>query len=865
MKENLLSAIKAHDFTAIRNICFALSEEERQELKSYFARKNFNFIFREVLEKEKRYHFSNKELAIISYTIMCVCNTLEEVRKIELFQNIEPYVKGNYYYFLSSLEDEVLLDFVQTPQGAYMIEGIQLMYKDNPLEISFQILWSVYKAGYIPLNEGVFIQKMYDLNWFKADEHLTKYLLKHPETVVLFPSVPAYIQDTIFSTEEWKKIYHTLNKKGYFTNKNAILHAFIEALLNPWKKTVLDMYCRWIETLEPSHQELLSNQHTLFALLSSDKTSVVNFVMKLIKEIANEKAFDFQTFADNFALCFATQKIAKSQLIGLGILENSYKQQPPANIDYREQLAVLFTVPDAQLQEKVASLLNTYFGGEGLAEVVAPYQDYLKGKAQELLATLSPSENSENSENSQIACAARTSQTTCVAHTSQTACAARTPRTWDDLLFLIGDCIRERSPLVLDLFFEGLNQLQTQIPKNFSQQISPYQKQLGEQPFEFTTYRKCMRWVIDVWEGKASLSDDIFGGKLYNPTPFLREKTKRMLLKLKQGNSLPFVSTPTHAPFYIDPLTFLERIAQYEKAEKSPMLEDVVVGLNRLLPTEVTEEQKQLARSLTGNYAPALQYYFEVNKQIAVTDATRVLWGQVLRLKDIDRVFPELEIPQKTNLQGLVRPFYLKYEVKPTKINGVERNKIILEDNWDKKYSAYSLYNDLGANYYNVSPMSRATDEDIDYGLSVNPRYIDGWLCKYLLTYAQGVEGESLTEATRVMSLLLEHHLPIYHGGWLMVATCLLAERKPLRDLATEYILLALQRREALTYLAEAIGTLLAHKYAPIARFVEFLDIPTRDPKVKAFQKSVVEAYLPLAEKQEKKPTNHKKLAAFTC
>ena len=48
-----------------------------------------------------------------------------------------------------------------------------------------------------------------------------------------------------------------------------------------------------------------------------------------------------------------------------------------------------------------------------------------------------------------------------------------------------------------------------------------------------------------------------------------------------------------------------------------------------------------------------------------------------------------------------------------------------------------------------------------------------------------------------------------------MVATCLLAERKNLRDLAAEYILLAIQRGETLTYLAEAIGTLLAHKYAP--------------------------------------------------
>jgi len=891
MKENLLSAIKAHDFTAIRNICFGLSEEERQELKSYFARKNFNFIFREVLEKEKRYHFSNKELAIISYIIMCVCNTLEEVRKIELFQNIEPYVKGNYYYFLSSLEDEVLLDFVQTPQGAYMIEGIQLMYKDNSLEMSFQILWSVYKAGYIPLNEGVFIQRMYDLNWFKADEHLTKYLLKHPETVVLFPSVPAYIQDTIFTTEEWKKIYHTLNKKGYLTNKNAILHAFIEALLNPWKKTVLDMYCRWIETLEPSHQELLSNQHTLFALLSSDKTSVVNFVMKLIKEISSEKNFDFQAFADNFALCFVTQKIAKSQLIGLDILAKHYKKQAPANPDYREQLAVLFTVPDVKLQEKVANLLFTYFNQEGLPEVIAPYQDYLKGKAQDLLQSLpslNSSENSENSENSQTARAARTSQT---AHTPKIARAART-LTPEDPLFLIGDCIRKRSPLALDLFFEGLNQLQAQISADYPEQVKPYLKQLlsNERAVTSLFYQFLDSWCSQspiplVYNTNKEWNElqELYKEKKYSQAekfnklreihvsankakkifPFFFNKIASTLQKLKEKDPLPFISTPTHDPFYIEPLTFLERIIQYEKVGKTPIQEDVIIGLNRLLPNEITEAQKQLALSLTGDYTPALQYYFEVSKTITITDATRVLWGQVLRLKDIDGVFPELEIPQKPNLQGLVRPFYLKYEVELTKINGVERNKIILEDNWDKKHSTYSYYNELGAKYYNVSPMGKVIDEDIDYELSLNPRYIDGWLCKYLLPYTQGMDRESLSEATRVMSLLLQHGLPIYHGGWLMVATCLLAERKNLRDLATEYILLSLQKGETLTYLAEAIGTLLAHKYAPIARFVEFLDLPTRDPKVKAFQKSVLEAYLPLAEKQEKKPTNHKKLVEF--
>jgi len=851
MKENLLSAIKAHDFTAIRNICFALSEEERNDLIHTLQTARWEQLYHNTDKRAPR--LQSLDIVCFSYIFLCVSRSSESLKKA---------VKGCY----SSDKDIVaeflqfyfphLLDLLTTQEGQYLITTLQSLRKNHFLQdTTFQNLWTLYQKGFIAFDEDLFIEKFFFWNnKHITDEPFVDFLLENKQiSEKIFAIVPQHItQEVPYPSEAWKELYSILQAKGYFADRS-IVGSHIEALLNPYKKNILDFFCRIIETFEPTRQELLSHQSTLFALLSSDKTSVVNFVMKLIKEIASEKGFDFQSFADNFALCFATQKIAKSQLIGLDILAKHYKKQPPTHIESREQLAVLFTVPDVKLQEKVASLLTTYFGGEGLAEVVAPYQDYLKGKAQELLQSL-PSPNSSE-----------TSETACAARTPKIAPAARTPHTWDDLLFLIGDCIRERSPLALDLFFEGLNQLQAQIPADFSRQISPYQKQLGEQPFEFTTYRKCMRWVIDVWEGKASLSDDIFGGKLYNPTPFLREKTKRLLLKLKQGNSLPFVSTPTHAPFYIDPLTFLERIAQYEKTEKSPMLEDVVVGLNRLLPTEVTEEQKQLARSLTGNYAPALQYYFEVNKQIAVTDATRVLWGQVLRLKDLDGVFPELEIPQKTNLQGLAHPFYLKYEVKPTKIKGVELNKIILEDNWDKKYSAYSLYNDLGANYYNVSPMSRATDEDIDYGLSLNPRYIDGWLCKYLLTYAQGVEGESLTEATRVMSLLLEHHLPIYHGGWLMVATCLLAERKPLRDLATEYILLALQRGETLTYLAEAIGTLLAHKYAPIVRFVEFLDLPTRDPKVKAFQKSVVEAYLPLAEQLDKKPTNHKKLAAFTC
>ena len=880
MKENLLSAIKAHDFTAIRNICFGLSEEERQELKSYFARKNFNFIFREVLEKEKRYHFSNKELAIISYTIMCVCNTLEEVRKIELFQNIEPYIKGNYYYFLSSLEDEVLLDFVQTPQGAYMIEGIQLMYKDNPSKMSFQILWSTYKAGYIPLNEGVFIQRMYDLNWFKADEHLTKYLLKHPETVVLFPSVPAYIQDTIFTTEEWKKIYHTLNKKGYLTNKNAILHSFIEALLNPWKKTVLDMYCRWIETLEPSHQELLANQQTLFALLSSDKTSVVNFVMKLIKEISSEKGFDFQSFADNFALCFTTQKIAKSQLIGLDILAKHYKKQPPINIEYREQLAVLFTVPDVKLQEKVASLLTTYFGGEGLAEVVVPYQDYLKGKAQDLLATLSPSENSESSESF---------------HTSSVDCLSEIrvleqPSSWDELLFLLGDCLRERTATTIDLFFEGLVQLQDCLSTDFKEQLAPYIAQVNGM-YYFNVQLAALQLLLAGWVEDRPLESPEDWKKmntqvrrlntteeeplkqacvlhnvwyLRDEIPYLLYKVRATLSKLKSGSKLPFLSTPTHVPFYIDAETLADRLLAYQTADKEVDLDDLVVACNRLLLSTITPEAQEKVRSLSGQYAPALGYLFGLSDVVTPTEELLPLWTQITRLKHPDKVFTEFETTAAKDYLSAVKPFFLSYEIDS------ELKWFYLE----KKY-INSPYNDyqrrtfekkedrLPYNYYNAGAFQIFDVDILRYTISLNPQYVDVLLGKYTPPWVGVSDAETYRNLQVPLQLLLEYDLPVHHGGWIFIGMALLHDKKETRDLAAEYILRAISRDEDLSYLQHFLADILAQKLTPINRFVEFLDIPTRDPKIKAFQKAVVEAYLPLAEKQEKKPTNHKKLVAI--
>ena len=601
--------------------------------------------------------------------------------------------------------------------------------------------------------------------------------------------------------------------------------------------------------------------------------------MKLIKQIADEKVFDFQTFADNFALCFTTQKIAKSQLIGLNILEKHYKKQAPIiNIEYREQLAVLFTVPDVKLQEKVANLLTTYFGGEGLAEVVAPYQDYLKGKAQDLLVTLSLSENTESTESS---------HTSSVDYLSEIR-ELEQPSSWDKLLFLLGDCLRERTAATIDLFFEGLIQLQDQLPENFKEQLVPYIAQVNGM-YYFNVQLAALQLLLAGWVEDRPLESPEEWRKmntqvrrlntteeeplkqayvlhnvwyLRDEIPYLLYKVRATLSKLKSGSKLPFLSTPTYAPFYIDAEILADRLLAYQTTGKEVDLDDLVVACNRLLLSTITPEAQEKVRSLSGQYAPALGYLFGLSDVVTPTEELLPLWTQITRLKHPDKVFTEFETTAAKDYLSAIKPFFLSYEIDSELKWFYLEKKYINSPYNDYQRGTFEKEEDrLPYNYYNAGAFQIFDVDTLRYTISLNPQYVDVLLGKYTPPWVGVSDAETYHNLQVPLQLLLEYDLPVHHGGWIFVGMALLHDKKETRDLATEYILRAISRDEDLSYLQHFLADILAQKLTPINRFMEFLDIPTRDPKIKAFQKAVVEAYLPLAEKQEKKPTNHKKLA----
>ncbi|WP_315045497.1 DUF6493 family protein [Capnocytophaga sputigena] len=856
MFEHLKKLITTHDLSALFSFCSNLADNERLALLEEFQKSKWGL--KESFWDKGMFDLQPPNNSDYEFIIALFLLT----RSVEEYQTLSIHKICGYYLtssrlFSNSKALHILPKIFQEEKYRFILDLFHSVKPEDREFIAFETYWVLYKAGEIPFDEALFTKNI--TATYLYDDKKVRYtdLVLHDQEFhdKIFRRLHRYENQMFHDAKLWEDFFVHLQRQGYVFDRKYIPE-LLESLLNPWKKPHLNWHCRWVEFLEPTTDELLACQQTLFALLSTGNTNLINFALKHIQRIANEKAFDFQSFADNFALCFATPKIAKSQLIGLNILEKHYKQQAPTNPDYREQLAVLFTVPDAKLQEKVANLLTTYFNHEGLPEVIAPYSDYLKGKAQDLLQSLPSPNSSENSENSDNSHTSHNSQT------ARTLTPVPCPLTPEDLLFLLGDCLRERTPQTIDLFFEGFNQLQDEFPADFKEQLAPYLKQL-ERHWNGIASVPILRWFLQRWMGdkkKLNKEDETF---FLTTLPYLYHKAQHLLEKLKEKNKLPFLSTPTHAPFYIEAEVLMDRLLQYEAQGENPDLHDLVVACNRLLFKGVSASAKEKAQQLKGAYTPAIQYYIGLTDKVQPTEELLPLWTQITRIKHPDGEFVEFANTSAKDFPTVVKPFMIDFWMKTRKQSDVTFHYLNLEDNWNNNFDMKQKPTKYPFPYYNTGNSRKGWGTDKLYQCSLNPHYPEAQILRYIASYAKGNESYQIDYMQTSMQVLLENHLPIYHSGWLFVAAALLFEKKPTRDMAVAYILEHLEYGTNLNLLAQYIGKLLAEQYAPIARFVEFLDIPTRDPKIKAFQKAVVEAYLPLAEKLDKKPTNHKKLVEF--
>ena len=917
MNQPLITAIAEGDFSAILNITSQLTDSERYStitaIKALdpYSEKDFP---RKNIDKKNTYRHNYKVFQAHNYTLITMVREESDIAKVMIDKKNyigEPYQVTPYAILGSFYFEPVINYFTQFPPDNYIKKVLKERYNKEIDGLSFGFQWYFYKKGWIPFEEERFVKNLLEINMgsrsvtadaqflFQYPEAIEKVLLQlyRIETKVLDlskwksdnPSSKMSTSGVAKVTTYWDEVFELLVHYGYQIPRSFV-GQLLESLLNQWKKPHLDWHCRLLKWLAPTQEELLAHQQTLFAVLGTGVGSVVKTVMEYIVSIANAPQFDFEGFRVQFPLAFTVEKQPKALLQGVEILAKEFKKHPPTDVSYREQLAVLFTQPDVKLQEAVAELLTTYFNQEGLPEVIAPYRDYLKGKAQNLLASLSPSESSAPSDLSNRSASSENSQTACAARTSCTPLSLG-EGSGERILFLIGDCIREKSAATIDVFFDALVRLQDQIPADYAEQIKPYLKQLLAREW-FVGTMPLLYLFLDSWsnqsptplvydtdkewkeiqklykEHKYTQADKLGriraihegANQAKEAFPYLFNKIARTLQKLKEKDTLPFLSTPTHEPFYIEAEVLVDKLLQYQTQGKAPDLDDLIVACNRLLFWEVSAAAKEKAQQLKGDYAPAIQYYLGLTDKIQLNEALLPLWTQITRLKHPDEEFKVFENTQAKNILSVVKPFYIRYGwEKRTYANGEVGEEFTYHCNHYYKYknkkSRPALYN-----YYNANEGEHTSAQEAEYKLSLNPHYPDAILCAYIALWATMNEADQVRDMSLPLEAVLRYDLRVRHSGWLYIGACLLFEKRPSRDLAYEYICQAIARGEDLTHLKTYLANVLAWDYLPIQRFIEFLDRPN-PPAVKAFGKEVVQLYLEEVKKQDKLPRNHKKLA----
>ena len=933
MNQPLITAIAEGNFSAILNITSQLTDSERYStitaIKALdpYSEKDFP---RKNIDKKNTYRHNYKVFQAHNYTLITMVREESDIAKVMIDKENyfgEPYQVTPYAILGSFYLEPVINYFTQFPPDNYIKKVLKDRYTKEYNGLSFGFQWYFYKKGWIPFEEERFVKDLLEINMgsrsvtadaqflFQYPEAIEKVLLQlyRIETKVLDlskwksdnPSSKISTSGVAKVTTYWDEVFELLVHYGYQIPRSFV-GQLLESLLNQWKKPHLDWHCRLLKWLAPTQEELLAHQQTLFAVLGTGVGSVVKTVMEYIVSIANAPKFDFESFMQQFPLAFTVEKQPKALLQGVEILAKGFKKHAPTDPSYREQLAVLFTQPDVKLQEAVTDLLTTYFADEGLAEVVAPYKDYLKGKAQELLSTLSPtpvpppegkeaSPNKDNDLPSQFADCPPSGRSARAEYMSELEphTSIPIPSSGDTLLFFLGDCIREKSAATIDVFFDALVRLQDQIPVDYPEQVKPYLKQLLAREWSMGTM-PLLYLFLDSWsnqsiepliydidkewkeirrlykEEKYTQADkldrirDIHEGanQAKETFPYLFNKIARTLKKLKEKDTLPFLATPTHEPFYIEAEILVNKLLQYEAQGKAPDLDDLIVACNRLLFKEVSAAAKEKAQQLKGDYAPAIQYYLGLTDEIQLNEALLPLWTQITRLKHPDAEFKVFENTQAKSILSIVKPFYIRYGwEKRTYANGEVGEEFTYHCNHYYKYgkekSRPTLYN-----YYNANEGGRSFAQEAEYKLSLNPHYPDALLCAYIAPSATMNEADNIRDMTLPLEAVLRYDLRVRHSGWLYIGACLLFEKRPSRDLAYEYICQAIAHREDLSYLKTYLSQVLAWDFLPIPRFIEFLDRPN-PPAVKAFGKEVVALYLEEVKKQDKLPRNHKKMTSI--
>ena len=758
----------------------------------------------------------------------------------------------------TAVHNALVYVFTHVPPD-YLEQVVRESLRRPETGIDFRLLWRFWQHGWVAFDEALFASALFHVEMFSrsvGDE--LDYLRQNPqviENVVLTffqHDVPVLLRSKWrkgdeqhhcgIVTEFWDEVFAQLYAEKRL-DRQLIVRLLSSLTLN-FKKGRLDWHIRLIKMFNPSDEEWLAYQDLLLAALYATNNTVLNFAVQTLQKISAHPGFEHAAFMQSLSAMTGREKCDKSLLAALNIAEALAERFPEYRPTLAQDVSGALIQGNETVQLCAAKLMLKYASAADVVTLVEPYRNGLKRRVAELLqsTTLPVAQVSiPTLDYSPLAVLAN----------------------WDALLFHCGKTLAGQEALDVELFYAGVIALQDSMPGDYKKQMQPYYKKLMK-PYLDSTLLYTLRDFVHQWLTGESAAE---AQKHERRFPHLQNQNRLVLERLRNHCTLALLATPTHQPFYVSPQALVERLLAHEQCDYPVDLDDLIIACNRILPGNIATEVKQQALTLKGDYAEAVHYLLGMSDKIApLNDAQLPLWTQITRTRDANGVYPQYELlaKEQASWATVVEPFHCRYSILVNKgkswtwyrlaLNG--RVRFFWEEGALKPYPERYYY--IGLNRDNCISIA-----DFLYCLSLVPHYADAFLQYVIPDTASGNEVAETEDCLYPLKYLLENQLRVHHGGWIYIAVCLLFEKKTSRSLAAEYIQLALQQGFLdSAYLSQCVAYLLIHKFAPVNRFIEYLDNHNDSPVVRAFQKQILVVCMESAG-SENLPVNYKKLAAY--
>ncbi|WLF83741.1 DUF6493 family protein [Moraxella sp. ZY210820] len=407
-----------------------------------------------------------------------------------------------------------------------------------------------------------------------------------------------------------------------------VLQKCIEIQSNFWKQTTKKFYKDLFKALNPTEQELLNLQDSLFMLLQHELKPTVNFALDSLKPLIHHQAFNFAEFMTFIAPMMMNGEFKNSIKSLLTQFDKILKTHPQhMTLIYPSLCHVLF-INDLSLQEKAAKLLVKYANQDTLGDDwdnlishIETLFDSLPNDIKALLAPLYQTQDEINESKTE--------------HIIQNLLSDMTYHydpmvrldyfaddkkinlysEFNDILFNFGQLEYSNNPIDFEIFMASWLQLKAnqQFPSDYIEQLQSVLSKYRHQWFNHGLF--CLfknEFINEIFQNKDEKTNFSFNDFKFMFSYY--ELVNKFIALNQQNQTLPLLSTPTHFPAFIQPKTLVERLIAYQNANIEIDLTDYAIALARMPRVDIEPAIELLSEIKNELIVESLKFAFGLIK-----------------------------------------------------------------------------------------------------------------------------------------------------------------------------------------------------------------------------------------------------------